>query len=74
MTSGKVSKKIRKVVNAKIKAIPIIRAEVAEEIFKWLEEDCPHDITPQIPYARAKRKHCVDCWQALKKRYQGEKK
>ncbi len=38
-----------------------------KQVVKWLEEDCPHDVTPQIPYARAKRKHCVECWQDLKK-------
>ena len=38
-----------------------------KNVVEWLEGDCPHDVTPQIPYARAKRKDCVECWQALKK-------
>lgn len=36
-----------------------------KKVVEWLEEDCPHDVTPQMPYRRAKRKHCVECWQAL---------
>ena len=48
-----------------LKAYPIIKKAVTEEIKKWFEESCSEHAQDFEGKARVKRKFCRTCWQSL---------